>query len=437
MAQLLANPSSPRGATLSVPGDKSISHRALMLAAIADGESRIDNFLNGADCLATSAALRAMGVRIVEQGATTVRVRGAGLTGLKPSSRPLDLGNSGTGMRLFAGLLAGQAFDSVLTGDASLSRRPMGRVIEPLSRMGASIDSRDGLPPLSVHGRQSLRRIEYALPVASAQVKSAILLAALYAEGVCEITEPETTRDHTERLLESMGVPLEYGEGRIRLAGPTALRARDIEVPGDLSSAAFVMLAALLARDCEALIENVGVNPTRTGVIEILAQMGADIAIENRRLAGREPIADIRVNSSRLTGIEVDRSLVSLAIDEFPVLFVAAAFARGSTRFSGIGELRVKESDRIGAMANGLRRLGIEVEETPDGALVHGGVPGGGVVDSYDDHRIAMSFAVAGTAASGPVTIRDTDNIETSFPGFAGCLRALGADVTDLEAVSA
>jgi 3-phosphoshikimate 1-carboxyvinyltransferase len=437
MAQLLVNPSSPRGATLCVPGDKSISHRALMLAAIADGDSRIDNFLNGADCLATSAALRAMGVRIVDEGETTVRVRGAGLTGLKPSSLPLDLGNSGTGMRLFAGLLAGQAFDSVLTGDASLSRRPMGRVIEPLSRMGASIDSRDGLPPLSVHGCQTLRRIEYALPVASARVKSAILLAALYAEGACEITEPEATRDHTERMLESMGVTLEYGEGRIRLVGRTVLRARDIEVPGDLSSAAFVMLAALLARDCEALIENVGINPTRTGVIEILSQMGANIVLENRRLAGREPIADIRVKSSRLTGIEVDRSLVSLAIDEFPVLFAAAAFARGSTRFSGIGELRVKESDRIGAMANGLRRLGIEVEETPDGALVHGGEPGGGVVDSYADHRIAMSFAAAGTAATGPVTIRDTDNIETSFPGFAVCMRALGADVTDSETIPA
>ena len=433
MAHLLVNPSSLRGSTLRVPGDKSISHRALMLAAIAEGESRIDNFLNGADCLATSAALRAMGVDILEQDATTVCVRGAGLAGLEPPALPLDLGNSGTGMRLFAGLLAGQAFDSVLTGDASLSRRPMGRVIEPLSRMGASIDSREGLPPLGIHGRQALRRIEYALPVASAQVKSAILLASLYAEGTCEITEPATTRDHTERMLESMGVSLEYGEGRIHLAGRSVLRARDIEVPGDLSSAAFVMLAALLARDCEALIENVGVNPTRTGVIGILSQMGADIRIENPRLAGREPVADIRVTSSRLTGIDVDRSLVSLAIDEFPVLFVAAAFARGSTRFSGISELRVKESDRIGAMANGLRRLGIVVEETPDGALVHGGEPGGGVVESYDDHRIAMSFAVAGTAATGPVTVRNTDNIETSFPGFSDCLRALGADVTDLE----
>jgi 3-phosphoshikimate 1-carboxyvinyltransferase len=437
MTHLLVNPSSPRGATLRVPGDKSISHRALMLAAIAEGESRIDNFLNGADCLATSAALRALGVRIVEQDATTVRVHGVGLDGLQRPVRPLDLGNSGTGMRLFAGLLAGQAFDSVLTGDASLSRRPMGRVIEPLSRMGASIDSREGLPPLAVHGRQRLRRIDYSLPVASAQVKSAILLAALYADGVCEVSEPTTTRDHTERMLECMGVALEYGRGRIQLRGRPLPQARDFEVAGELSSAAFILLAVLLASVCEALIESVGVNPTRTGVLEILSRMGADLRIENRRLAGREPVADIRVTSSRLHGIDVDPSLVSLAIDEFPVLFVAAACARGTTRFSGIGELRVKESDRIGAMANGLRRLGIEVEEQPDGALVHGGEFAGGIVDSYDDHRIAMSLAVAGTAAAGPVTIRNTDNIETSFPGFAACLRMLGADITDLEAVPA
>lgn len=437
MTHLLVNPSLLLGATLRVPGDKSISHRALMLAAIAEGESRIDNFLNGADCLATSAALRAMGIRIVEQDATTVRVGGAGLHGLQQPAQALDLGNSGTGMRLLAGLLAGQAFDSVLRGDASLLRRPMGRVIEPLSRMGARIDSREGLPPLTVRGRRSLRRIEYSLPVASAQVKSAILLAALYAGGICEITEPATTRDHTERMLESMGVSLQCGHGRIRLDGCPTLRARDIEVPGDLSSAAFLMLAALLGRDCEVLIENVGVNPTRAGVIEILSQMGADLSIENRRLAGREPVADIRVASSQLCGIDLDPAHVSLAIDEFPVLFVAAAFARGTTRFSGIGELRVKESDRIGAMAKGLRRLGIEVDERPDGALVHGGEITGGTVESYDDHRIAMSFAVAGTAAAGPVTIRDTDNIETSFPGFADCLRALGAEIAEVEAVPA
>lgn len=434
---LRVEPSSLRGKTLRVPGDKSISHRALMLSAIAEGESRIDNFLNGADCLATSAALRAMGVRIEELSPTTVRVRGAGLHGLRAPAGSLDLGNSGTGMRLLAGLLAGQAFDTVLAGDASLSRRPMGRVIEPLSRMGAGIDSRDGLPPLTLHGGRALTRIEYRLPVASAQVKSAVLLASLYADGVCEITEPATTRDHTERMLDAMGVELEYGDGRIRLGSTPSLRARDVEVPGDLSSAAFVMLAVLLAQDCEALIQNVGVNPTRTGVLEILKQMGGEIRIENERRAGREPVADLRVASSRLRGIDVDPGLVSLAIDEFPVLFVAAAAAEGTTRFSGIAELRVKESDRIGAMASGLKRLGVRVEELPDGARVHGGVIAGGTVESRDDHRVAMSFAVAGTAARGPVIVRDTENIDTSFPGFADCLRSLGAGVQAVETIAA
>lgn len=434
---LRVHPSSLRGTTLRVPGDKSISHRALMLSAIAEGESRIDNFLNGADCLATSAALRAMGVNVDEVSPTTVCVRGGGLQGLRMPAGPLDLGNSGTGMRLFAGLLAGQAFDSVLTGDASLSRRPMRRVIEPLSRMGASIGSRDGLPPLSVHGGRALTRIDYRLPVASAQVKSAVLLASLYADGVCEITEPAVTRDHTERMLDSMGVELEYGEGRIRLGGTASLRAQDIQVPGDLSSAAFVLLAVLLGRDCEALIENVGVNPTRTGVIEILTRMGGDIRIENERRAGREPVADVRVASSRLHGIDVDPDLVSRAIDEFPVLFVAAAAAEGTTRFSGLAELRVKESDRISAMASGLKRLGVHVEELPDGARVRGGRIAGGTVASCEDHRIAMSFAVAGTAAAGPVTVRDTGNIETSFPGFADCLRSLGADIDEMETVPA
>ena len=429
----MINPSSLGGATLQVPGDKSISHRALMLSAIAEGESRIGNFLNAADCLATAAALRAMGVRIEDTGPGSVLVRGAGLGGLTAPAQPLDLGNSGTGMRLLAGLLAGQAFNSILTGDRSLSRRPMRRVIEPLSRMGAHIDSHDGCPPLTVRGRRRLRRIDYAMPVASAQVKSAILLASLYADGICELSEPAPTRDHTERMLESMGVGIQYGEGRIRLTGRSRPRARDLEVPGDLSSAAFIILAALLAPDCKVLVENVGVNPTRIGVLEILTRMGADIGIENRRLAGCEPVADIRAASSRLRGIDVDPELVSLAIDEFPLLFVAAAAASGSTRFSGIAELRVKESDRIGAMASGLQRLGIRVEERPDGAVVHGGVLSGGTIESHDDHRIAMSFAVAGTIATGPVTVRDTDNIRTSFPGFAACLRSAGADIHELE----
>lgn len=429
---LVVSPSPLSGATIRVPGDKSISHRAILLGAIADGVCRISNFLDGADCLATLAAMRAMGVT-VDVSDATVHVHGAGLHGLAAPGRPLDLGNSGTGMRLFAGLLAGQSFDSVLVGDESLSRRPMHRVIEPLGLMGARIDSRAGRPPLTVHGANSLSRISYALPVASAQVKSAVLLASLYAGGVCEISEPAVTRDHTERMLQTMGVPVVAADGHIRLDGSAAPQGTAVDVPGDLSSAAFLILAALLARDCELLVENVGVNPTRTGALDILRQMGATIRLENERLSGREPIADIRVVSSELKGIDVDPSLVSLAIDEFPVLFVAAAAAAGRSRFSGLAELRVKESDRIGAMVAGLQDLGIHVDERPDGAVVHGGRIGGGIVRSFDDHRIAMAFAVAGAAADAPVTILDTDNIDTSFPGFAGCLRRLGAEVEEKE----
>lgn len=430
---LIARPSSLQGATIRVPGDKSISHRALMLAAIAEGTSRIENFLEGADCLATSAALRAMGVEIEEGDAGAIRVRGVGLYGLKAPSAALDLGNSGTGMRLFAGLLAGQDFATELRGDESLSRRPMGRVIEPLARMGASINSRDGRPPLSIGGGQRLQRIRYDLPVASAQVKSALLLASLYATGECLLTEPATTRDHTERMLASMGVDLEAADGRIGMTGTHTLQATDIAVPGDLSSAAFMILAALIARDCEVVIEGVGVNPTRTGVLAILADMGAKIRLENERRAGREPVADIRAASSRLRGIDVDPALVSLAIDEFPLLFVAAALAEGTTRFCGIAELRVKESDRIGAMATGLRTLGIRVDEQPDGAVIHGGTMNGGVVESFHDHRVAMALAVAATVAANPVTIRNTDNIDTSFPGFVECLDKIGADIVATE----
>jgi 3-phosphoshikimate 1-carboxyvinyltransferase len=404
-----------------------------MLSSIADGTSTVSNFLNGEDCLATSAAMQAMGVRIDVPEANTLRVHGTGLAGLRAPQGPLELGNSGTGMRLLAGLLAGQPFDSTLTGDASLTRRPMRRVIEPLARMGARIVGRDGLPPLTIHGGQRLARIDYPLPVASAQVKSAILLASLYATGECRITEPATTRDHTERMLAGMGIDIEFGNGEVRLRGSTRLRATDITVPGDLSSAAFVILTTLIARRGETLIRNVGINPTRTGILDILLQMGADIRLEKHRLAGNEPVADIRVAASELRGIEVDPGLVSLAIDEFPVLFVAAAVASGRTRFSGIGELRVKESDRIGAMVAGLHSLGIRVEESPDGAVVHGGRVQGGTVQSFGDHRVAMSFAVAATVAQGAITVRDVDAVNTSFPGFDDCLRELGVEISSTE----
>jgi len=425
----LVKPSMVRSATVSVPGDKSVSHRAVMLGSIAEGRTDVSGFLAGEDCLATIAAFRAMGVTIEQPAPTRLVINGVGLRGLRSPAAELDLGNSGTAMRLLAGLLAGQGFTTTLTGDDSLRGRPMQRVIGPLTLMGARIDSRDGKPPLTVHGNSQLRGIDYALPVASAQVKSAILLAGLYAGGSTRVTEPAVTRDHTERMLRAMGVDVTAADGRVELTAPASLRGGPVGVPADLSSAAFVMLAALLADDAEIVIRNVGVNPTRTGIIDILRAMGAAISLETQGALGEEPVADIHVRSSRLRGIDVDPGLVSLAIDEFPVLFVAAGAAEGRTTFSGIAELRVKESDRIAAMAAGLRALDIGVEETRDGAVVEGGRFSGGRVDSFGDHRIAMSFAVAATVAAGPVLVTDVAAVDTSFPGVASCMREIGAQI--------
>jgi 3-phosphoshikimate 1-carboxyvinyltransferase len=420
-------PSAVRDAILTVPGDKSISHRALMLGSVADGTTEISGFLAGEDCLATLQAFRQMGVDVIQHDATSLSVRGVGLNGLVAPQGALDLGNSGTAMRLMAGLMSGQAFNSELTGDESLNGRPMGRVITPLTKMGAAIESScEGTPPLQISGGVRLSGIDYSLPVASAQVKSSILLAGLYAHGKTSIHESAVTRDHTERMMRTMGVEVFSESGAIRMRGRQTLAGCPIQIPADLSSAAFVMLAALLAEDANVLIENVGINPTRTGVVDVLRAMDADIALENSRTLGDEPIADIRVKSSRLKGCSVDPELVSLAIDEFPVLFVAAAAADGCTRFSGIGELRVKESDRIAAMASGLRAMGIEVSESQDGAVVQGGKFAGGTVDSFGDHRIAMSLAVAATVASTPVTINNVDAVDTSFPGFADLMNSLG-----------
>lgn len=425
----VVQPSALQSGTVIVPGDKSISHRALMLGGIAEGETAVRGFLNGEDCLATMTALRAMGVNIETVSETDLKIVGAGKAGLKAPGEVLDLGNSGTAMRLFAGLLAGQAFASVLTGDASLRNRPMDRVIRPLTTMGADIVSVDGRPPLEIRGKRGLRGIVYKLPVASAQVKSAILIAGLFSSGEVGIIEPATTRDHTERMLRSMGVDVRSGETQIIMQGGQALAGARIDVPADLSSAAFFILAALIAADVEVTLTGVGVNPTRTGVIDILRQMGADIRFDNVRLYGEEPVADIVVRSSALTGIDVDPGLVSLAIDEFPVLFVAAAVAKGRTVFTDIGELRVKESDRISAMAEGLRALGITVDESIDGAVVHGGKLLGGAVSSHGDHRVAMSLAVAATVAEWAVYIDDTGPVNTSFPGFVDKLRSLGVDI--------
>ncbi len=423
-------PSRVRDASVTVPGDKSISHRALMLGSIAEGRTEVSGFLAGEDCLATLAAMQALGVEIQQASATEMSINGVGLHGLRAANTDLDLGNSGTAMRLMAGLLAGQPFDSVLIGDESLSSRPMGRIIKPLSTMGARIESQDGRPPLVVRGQERLQAIDYELPMASAQVKSAVLLAGMYAEGTTRVTEPAVTRDHTERMLRAMGVAVRTRQRTIAIDGGQPLRGCDVQVPADLSSASFVLLAAILAEKADILIRNVGVNPTRTGVIDILRSMGADIDIENPRQLAEEPVADIRVRSSKLQGGNVDPALVSLAIDEFPVLFVAAASAQGKTVFSGLEELRVKESDRIATMATGMRALGIVVDETTDGAVVHGGRFKGGVVQSCGDHRVAMSLALAGTIASDNVLVEDVAAVETSFPGFPELMSELGANVS-------
>ncbi|HJW06047.1 MAG TPA: 3-phosphoshikimate 1-carboxyvinyltransferase [Rhodanobacter sp.] len=410
--------SGPLHGSVRVPGDKSVSHRALMLAAITEGDSRIRGFLEGEDTRATAAVLTRLGVRIETPSEGERVVRGVGLHGLRGSAQPLDCGNAGTGMRLLAGLLAGQAFDSTLVGDASLSKRPMRRVTDPLALMGARIDTQGGLPPLLVHGGQRLHGIRYALPVASAQVKSALLLAGLYADGETEIIEPHPTRDYTERMLAAFGWPIAFGPGRAKLSGGHALHATDVEVPADFSSAAFFLVAASIVPGSELRLPAVGLNPRRTGLLEALRLMGADIVIEHAREAGGEPVGDLVVRHAPLHGVELPEALVPDMIDEFPALFIAAAVAGGTTVIRGAAELRVKESDRIATMAAGLRTLGAAIEETPDGAVIHGGRLGGGTVESHLDHRIAMSFAVAGLVAADPVRIHDCSHVATSFPGF-------------------
>jgi len=426
-----SQPGRPLRGRVQVPGDKSVSHRALMLAAIAEGDSRIRGFLEGEDTRATAAVLAQLGVCIETPVAGERVVHGVGLHGLRGVSQPLDCGNAGTGMRLLTGLLAGQAFDSTLVGDASLSKRPMRRVTDPLTQMGARIDTSEGLPPLRVHGGQPLHGIRYALPVASAQVKSALLLAGLYADGETGITEPHPTRDYTERMLAAFGWPIRFEPGHASLEGGHVLHATDVDVPADFSSAAFFLVAASIVPGSELRLPAVGLNPRRTGLLQALRLMGADITIEQQRESGGEPVGDLVVRHAPLHGVELPEALVPDMIDEFPALFIAAAVASGSTLIRGAAELRVKESDRIATMAAGLRALGASIEETPDGAIIHGGRLGAGSVESHLDHRIAMSFAVAGLVAGGPVRIHDCSHVATSFPGFLelanGCGFALRA----------
>ncbi|HEY8011992.1 MAG TPA: 3-phosphoshikimate 1-carboxyvinyltransferase [Rudaea sp.] len=427
----ISSPTSPLRGEVRVPGDKSISHRAIMFASLADGVSRISGFLEGEDTRATARAFAQMGVRIETPTASERIVHGVGIDGLERPAAAIDCGNAGTGMRLLTGLLAGQGFDTTLTGDESLSKRPMRRVIEPLAQMGARIESQSGgLPPLRISGKSTLHGIDYTLPIASAQVKSALLLAGLYAQGETRVTEPHPTRDYSERMLRAFGYPIEFSAGRARLSGGHRLHATDVVVPADFSSAAFFLVAASIVPGSELTLRDVGMNPRRTGLLRALRLMGADIGETNARELGGEPVADLVVRHAPLHGVDVPIALVPDMIDEFPSLFVAAAAATGTTRVTGAAELRVKESDRIAVMAKGLRALGIAIEETPDGAIIHGGALHGGAADSAGDHRCAMSFVVAGLVARSPVKILDCANVATSFPGFVelanGCGFVLG-----------
>jgi 3-phosphoshikimate 1-carboxyvinyltransferase len=414
-----------------VPGDKSVSHRSIMFGALADGVTNVSGFLTGEDCLATLKAFRAMGVEITDPVDGKLTINGVGMRGLKAPQGELDLGNSGTSMRLMSGLLAAQNFDCVLTGDHSLQSRPMKRVTGPLAEMGATITTEeDGTAPLKIIGGAPMEGIHYTSPVASAQIKSCLLLAGLYADGETCVTEPGISRDHSERMLKAFGYAIECADQDVRLIGGGKLVATDIEVPGDISSAAFLLVAASIRPGSELLLRNVGVNPTRTGVIDILRLMGADISEESSRMAGGEPVADLRVKYAPLKGIRIPEALVPLAIDEFPVLFIAAAFADGETLLTGARELRVKESDRIQVMADGLLAMGIDCEVLDDGMRIAGNSqpansPAASIF-SHGDHRIAMAFSVAALRSACDIEIHDCDNVNTSFPSFAELMTRLG-----------
>ena len=412
-----------------VPGDKSISHRAIMLGAIAKGTTTVSGFLDGEDCLATLRAFRNMGVEIEGPEAQCVVIHGVGKYGLQKPKNVLDCGNSGTSIRLLAGLLAAQSFESELTGDESLLKRPMERISRPLLQMGAEISTQNGRPPIHIRPAHKLTGITYEMPEASAQVKSCLLLAGLYAEGETQIIEPSLTRDHTERMLASFSYPIQKSENTIVINSLSECLATDIIVPGDISSAAFLIVAATLVPNSDLYIRGVGINPARTGILHILKLMGANITLLNKRLCGEEPIADIHVQSASLEGIDIPASMVPSAIDEFPVLFIAAACAKGQTLLHGAKELRSKESDRIEAMVDGLVRVGIEAEALEDGIFINGGVIQGGTIDSRHDHRIAMAFSIAGAVANDSITIEHCENIATSFPTFLTMMNQINLSI--------
>lgn len=433
MASLTIKPAGPLKGVIAVPGDKSITHRAIILSALAEGDSTISAYCRGEDCLNTMRAFQAMGIHI-EERPEQLRVRGKGCWGLTEPAQPLDCGNSGTGIRLLAGLLAGQDFFTILTGDESVRRRPMGRVVKPLREMGATIAGRKGgeLAPLAITGSR-LRGLTYASPVASAQIKSSLLLAGLYAEGTTRVSEPRKSRDHTERLFRYFGIPVEEDGSSVTIQGRPSVgwAGKLVTVPGDLSAAAFFIVGATLVPGSDVTITSVGINPTRTGILEILTEMGANIQILNRRDEAGEPVADLRVRAASLHGVRIGAERIPQTIDEFPILCVAAALAEGDTTIIGASELRVKESDRIATMATELRKMGASAEETNDGMIIRGlgntrmKRLHGAACTSYGDHRVAMSIAIAGLAAEGETKIQDTDCIETSFPGFESKLLEL------------
>ncbi len=425
------SPGGKLAGTIRIPGDKSMSHRSVILGSLAEGVTHVSGLLEGEDVLATIAAFRAMGVNIEGPDEGRLVIRGVGLHGLRQPQHDLDMGNSGTAMRLLSGLLSGQSFPSSLIGDKSLSSRPMRRVVHPLTEMGAQISTAEGgTPPLQIRPADGLRAINYQMPMASAQVKSCLLLAALYAEGKTCVTEPAPTRDHTERMLRGFGYPLSSDGSRICLEPGFRLTATDMVVPGDISSAAFFIVGASIAPNSRVEIKNVGINPTRTGILFILKQMGADIELKNERTVGGEPVADLVIQSASLHGIHIDEAHVPLAIDEFPAILIAAAVASGETILSGAEELRVKESDRIAAMARGLTNIGVDITETADGMRVQGGQIQGGTVDSQGDHRIAMAFAMAGLLSNTEIMIEDCDNVATSFPDFQSLAESCGLNIT-------
>jgi len=409
---------------LTPPGDKSISHRALIFSCLATGRSRVEGLLASEDVRATANACRQLGMKLREDG-DALMLDGVGANGLQAPAAPLDMGNSGTAMRLLAGVLAAQPFSSELTGDASLSRRPMNRIVQPLSEMGAQIETAEGgTPPLRIAGNPGLRGIHYRSPIASAQVKSCVLLAGLYADGETTVSEPLKSRDHTEKMLPAFGVRL---SGECGVAGGSKLQAASIRVPADISSAAFFMVAAAMVPGSDLLLKQVGMNETRDGIIHVLQAMGADLTIENQRHFGREPVADIRVRyAARLSGIDIPEEWVPSLIDELPVILSLASVAGGKTRLRGAAELRVKESDRLAVMARGLETLGVELVEYEDGMDVNGGAIGGGQVDGAGDHRCAMSFCVLGQVAESAVTVSGCENIDTSYPGFAEDMLKVG-----------